>query len=144
MKSLIIESYLKRNDISVSHQIAEAIFEDLVLLLKQVYQWQKAGLLTEPFLFTSDISYLDLLWHEMILNTRYYQQFCQDHFGEFLHHDPLADDLVQASTQELNFEKVGHQIESLAQQLGDEFILRIYQDYPRVIQSCAVKESACL
>lgn len=32
----------------------------------------------------------DDLWHEFILHTRSYQQFCQQAFGRFLHHTPAA------------------------------------------------------
>ena len=31
---------------------------------------------------------VDLLWHEFILHTRQYQQFCQQGIGHFLHHVP--------------------------------------------------------
>jgi hypothetical protein len=32
----------------------------------------------------------DDLWHEFILYTRYYEKFCQQAFGRFLHHTPAA------------------------------------------------------
>ncbi len=32
----------------------------------------------------------DELWHEFILHTRHYQQFCDKAFGRFLHHSPAA------------------------------------------------------
>jgi hypothetical protein len=33
---------------------------------------------------------VDELWHEFILHTRHYQQFCDRAFGRFLHHSPAA------------------------------------------------------
>lgn len=33
---------------------------------------------------------VDMLWHEFILHTRNYQQFCRQAFGRFLHHTPAA------------------------------------------------------
>ncbi|QEN47586.1 glycine-rich domain-containing protein [Pseudomonas protegens] len=33
---------------------------------------------------------VDDLWHEFILHTRDYQQFCNQAFGQFLHHTPAA------------------------------------------------------
>ncbi len=33
---------------------------------------------------------VDDLWHEFILHTRHYQAFCQQAFGQFLHHSPAA------------------------------------------------------
>lgn len=31
---------------------------------------------------------VDLVWHEFILFTRLYADFCQQHFGKFIHHEP--------------------------------------------------------
>jgi len=31
---------------------------------------------------------VDLAWHEFILCTRAYQEFCEVHFGRMIHHDP--------------------------------------------------------
>ncbi len=31
---------------------------------------------------------VDLAWHEFLLFTRLYLEFCTVHFGRFLHHDP--------------------------------------------------------
>jgi len=33
---------------------------------------------------------VDDLWHEFILYTRHYQQFCQQAFGQFMHHTPAV------------------------------------------------------
>ncbi len=35
---------------------------------------------------------VDLVWHELILFTRLYDQFCKTHFGRFLHHTPGGTD----------------------------------------------------
>lgn len=31
---------------------------------------------------------VDLLWHEFILHTEPYCDFCQEHFGTYIHHRP--------------------------------------------------------
>lgn len=31
---------------------------------------------------------VDLAWHELILCTRLYHGFCQEHFGRYIHHTP--------------------------------------------------------
>ena len=33
---------------------------------------------------------VDDLWHELILYTKTYEQFCQKAFGQFMHHSPAA------------------------------------------------------
>ena len=37
-----------------------------------------------------EILKLDWMWHSFILHTRDYADFCQRHFGFFLHHEPAA------------------------------------------------------
>ena len=34
---------------------------------------------------------VDLAWHELILCTRYYHEFCDENWGEFIHHNPGGD-----------------------------------------------------
>lgn len=41
----------------------------------------------------------DELWHEFILYTRHYEQFCREAFGQFMHHTPAV---VLASNQRDN------------------------------------------
>ena len=48
----------------------------------------------------------DLFWHVFLLHTREYMRFCTEHFGKFIHHEPLdeessEDDALSASTQSL-------------------------------------------
>jgi hypothetical protein len=31
---------------------------------------------------------VDKIWHDHILHTREYYEFCKEHFGSYLHHDP--------------------------------------------------------
>lgn len=40
---------------------------------------------------------LDIYWHEFILDTRAYQDFCSTHLGGFLHHCPTPEGLEGAS-----------------------------------------------
>lgn len=32
---------------------------------------------------------IDLVWHQFILHTELYSQFCINHFGRYIHHRPL-------------------------------------------------------
>lgn len=42
----------------------------------------------------------DRAWHRHILDTKNYQQFCQEFFGTFLHHDPATGTGYCAATLE--------------------------------------------
>lgn len=46
----------------------------------------KSGL--KPVAMPSQL--VDDLWHEFILYTRHYQQFCKQAFGQYMHHTPAA------------------------------------------------------
>jgi len=39
---------------------------------------------------------IDLAWHEFILFTRTYQDFCDEHFGKMIHHEPSDNHQVNA------------------------------------------------
>jgi hypothetical protein len=39
-----------------------------------------------PRTFAMPSKSIDFLWHELILNTKWYQTFCQEHIGFFIHH----------------------------------------------------------
>ena len=49
-------------------------------------------------------SRVDLVWHEWILFTKSYAQFCQEHFGRFIHHTPGGDEKENRE----NFRKTLH------------------------------------
>lgn len=38
---------------------------------------------------------VDDFWHECILNTKFYQEFCEKEFGQFIHHNPDVDGVHQ-------------------------------------------------
>ncbi|QEC68739.1 hypothetical protein FRZ67_16030 [Panacibacter ginsenosidivorans] len=35
---------------------------------------------------------VDEVWHNLILNTKYYHEYCTQKFGKFIHHTPLNGD----------------------------------------------------
>jgi hypothetical protein len=41
-----------------------------------------------PMIVAMPSQVVDVAWHEFILSTRAYQEFCQKAFGRFLHHSP--------------------------------------------------------
>ena len=61
--------------------------------LRQFFGAYLAGRL-QPVSMPSQV--VDDLWHEFILYTRHYQAFCQQAFGQFMHHTPAA---VMASAE---------------------------------------------
>jgi len=49
---------------------------------------------------------VDLAWHEFILFTRYYQQYCNENFNRFIHHTPSANEDKNLYKKTLNLYKL--------------------------------------
>lgn len=74
---------------------AEQIFEDLKLFfwgtrrhLLDKNQAPHDEALNFFFIMDDDMREIDQMWHIFLLYTRDYMEFCQKHFGEYLHHQP--------------------------------------------------------
>src|SRR3954468_2507170 len=50
--------------------------------------WYLACLYADGELIGMPSKIIDVAWHEMILRTREYHEFCQFAFGQYLHHTP--------------------------------------------------------
>lgn len=131
MEEQVIQSFLKRNQFKISYALAKQMYDDLFLLHEFYVQQEDEGREVAPFIFTSNIDYLDHLWHEMILHTEFYFDYCNKNFGRYLHHNPLIENQMTSNLSELA-EVVGLQIELLSKNLGEDFIRRIYWEYPKL------------
>ena len=60
--------------------------EDVPQLLAEVIKYLKLIEFTGQRL-TPSVA-VDMAWHEFILFTRSYHQFCETHFGRYIHHHP--------------------------------------------------------
>lgn len=63
-----------------------------VLALKQYY----AVALLDPMNEHAVTEAIDPFWHAHILHTRAYAKFCEDVFGQFIHHEPLDQRVASA------------------------------------------------
>jgi hypothetical protein len=104
----------------------------------------------QPGVFIPDeLLIVDEMWHNFILFTSTYHEFCACYFGGFLHHLPaskaekikhreqLAADAVAAR---ITFkEKLAAFISITYDQLGYETVIRWFQDYPLRYSKQAIK-----
>lgn len=134
IKDVIVAVNFKEYRNAKPISLIEMMFDDLIKLLKFVHKARKEGLLTRPFFFTNQIDYLDLIWHQFILHTRLYQDFCEREFGEFLHHDPELVNSVQSVQGFDTAELLAQQIDLLEASLGKEFVNRIFFLYPELLK----------
>lgn len=131
MQKQVIQSFIRRNRFDICYSTAKNIFDDLLSLQKLFVDLEDEEIQYNSFIFTSDIEYLDLLWHEMILNTEFYFKHCNRHFGRYLHHSPISEETANTDRESL-IASVQKQIQMLTDYLGSDFVHRIYCEYPRL------------
>lgn len=91
---------------------AEMLFKDLMRFfwLSKKYSIDKKSNNEEfnfTFIMDEEMNLIDKMWHIFLLYTEDYMDFCQQYFGEYLHHRP---DIVPTMPQdpklfEINLEK---------------------------------------
>lgn len=92
-RALYLESYSFPSTIKdgVRKQYPFLSDEELALVLqglRQYFQlWDLAG---NNGMVAMPSRVVDVAWHEFILTTRQYEEFCNNGFGRFLHHTPAA------------------------------------------------------
>src|SRR5579864_3397426 len=71
---------------------------------------------------------IDDMWHEFILFTRDYTDFCQQYFGEYVHHLPnLFDNMPRSGEEILN--EIEKLIPYVYDNLGEETVRIWYAPY---------------
>lgn len=66
--------------------ICEQYAIDSTLLITEMIKFLNLIHISKQRLSPSYI--VDLAWHEFILFTRYYHEFCQQYYGRYIHHTP--------------------------------------------------------
>lgn len=71
---------------------------------------------------------MDNMWHEFILLTREYADFCHKHFGRFLHHEPnMRRQLAYLETEFV--ESLQLFLQYIYEVLGEETVRLWFQDH---------------
>ena len=83
------------------------------------------------------------MWHEFILFTQEYHNFCETFFGNYLHHVPCSEKEFQSFQQRKverkeNFEKLEREklkvfVTYIQQNLGDETLETWFKQIPKLI-----------
>lgn len=114
---------------------------------------------TKKFLYISqlpsvfipdDLLIIDEMWHNFILFTPQYHQFCKEHFGTYFHHLPASkkekeerekrkySDPVKAKEEYLA--KLEGLIEATYDHLGEETVVKWFQVYPEKYSKEEIKK----
>lgn len=86
---------------------------------------------------------IDEMWHNFVLFTKEYTQFCKEYFGYYLHHGPATEaeelenrarfqGLQGKDRMEAVKDAKRPQYEYIYDHLGEETFVKWYVDYPKI------------
>lgn len=137
----VIFRFLKLYDISESD--AEELFMDtkkwiyVIALNQKLYAEKKIDFTIG---INDDLLILDEMWHNFILFTNDYSVFCENHFGTFIHHQPMTKNEHKntIAQENIDFDKVQEerkvfyrkQFSFIYDLLGQETLIKWHKVWP--------------
>lgn len=131
----LLKAYAKKSGLALDE--ARELFIDL-----KKWLWLMGQHSSTTFRFPSypEQAVIDLFWHEFILSTMEYTEFCHRFFGRYIHHVPTPDgvngaslDLASRNMPEFvsrNVEVLDTAMREVYQKLGRETVVRWYRELP--------------
>lgn len=133
----IIREFLRKHPhYNLSQEQAQTVFDDMkrYLWLSDLYdKHRKDDPETPDITISVSMIIIDEMWHEFILVTEHYTDFCQKYFGRYLHHPPYT------KKYDRNAEKIGAEaakeifldelLGAVYDNLGEEVTLRWFDTY---------------
>jgi hypothetical protein len=104
----------------------------------------------EPGVFIPDeLLIVDEMWHNFILFTKAYQQFCSQYFGSYVHHLPASKaekeqgrtamlEDPEKATQLFN-DKLSTVISVVYDKLGRDTVIKWFREYPQLYSKDRIK-----
>lgn len=114
---------------------SEMIFEDLMRFFwaSKQHDFDKKNYPQNPefdfiYIMDEEMRSIDQMWHIFLLYTQDYMDFCQEYFGQYLHHLPDLVDNMEDDKEEFkkNLEKF---LSYSYDKLGADVICRWYAEY---------------
>lgn len=144
---LVIHGFTKRFVIATDE--AEKIFVEMLRWLWYTASTEPTADNPEAHAIDDPLLIIDEMWHEFILVTRDYTQFCEDMFGRYIHHRP---DSGSDGNQELKgpadvkrslaalLARKRAKYEGVYDALGKAVFTTWYQDFPQRYDPRAIAE----
>ena len=112
--------------------------EDATEIFREMLKWLWLGAhvrseVAQPrfaLAVTQEIRVIDEMWHTFVLFTADYQDFCDRHFGCFLHHLPDVPGTSPALPRADAEAQMRQQLEKIYDLLGEDTVRRWYAEYP--------------
>lgn len=135
----IVNEFLRKHkNYKLSQKEAELLFDDLKRYLwmtaaVNLEREKKEGALLPDISISESMIIIDEIWHEFILVTEHYTDFCNENFGKYIHHPPpmpkFALNQKILSEQECIEIFIGELLETTYDYLGGEVTTRWFDDY---------------
>jgi hypothetical protein len=120
----VVRRYSK--EYGASRQEAEAVFRET---LKWLYLCHRASLDGFACSISPELEKIDRMWHAFLLFTMDYADFCDRHFGAFLHHVPdEAEEEVLEQDEEAARDRLARQLGLVYDALGEGTLTAWYDE----------------
>lgn len=140
----IIQEFLRKhnNKYNLSQDEALLLFDDLkrylwMTVTVDAERAKNEGELLPDVSISESMVIIDEIWHEFILVTEHYTDFCKDNFGKYIHHPPpmakYEQNIKTLSKEECGEIFIGELLETTYDYLGDEVTMRWFDTYRKYI-----------
>lgn len=134
--------YRFKKNYSLSWEEAEDIFEQVKKWL-WLANYRRQNGIREGLSIDLSLVVIDEMWHNFVLFTKEYTQFCMDYFGYYLHHGPATEEeerehkarfqsLVGAERIRAVKDAKRPQYEYIYDHLGEDTFVKWYMEYPKI------------
>lgn len=135
----IVREFLRKHShYNFSKEKATLLFDDLLRYLWMTCsidnkRAEASGTLLPDVSITQSMTIIDEMWHEFILVTEHYSDFCHESFGRYIHHPPpmhkFALNKKTLSEEECKEIFIEEMLETTYEYLGEEVTLRWFDAY---------------
>lgn len=139
----IVKEFQRKNpQYNLSDVEAQTVFEDMLryLWLTGIFEVRKKNHPKEKYpdiSISESMIIIDEMWHEFILVTEYYVDFCEKYYGTYLHHPPAMPrfaanrkTLTEEECMEIFIEEL---MAAVYDELGEDVTLRWFSEYHKYL-----------
>lgn len=98
-------------------------YKEVEYIFKEMLKWLYLCTKDNNIFITSDYIKIDQMWHCFILHTKDYADFCQQYFGQFIHHIPTDRVEVNPFRKRHRLEILTELYNNIQEHLGPETLI---------------------
>jgi hypothetical protein len=112
----VIDRYIQ--EYNRDSQFANDCFKNMLIWLYVANRCNKQGVVAGMYDFIYE---LDNMWHTFLMFTRDYTNYCNENYGEFLHHEPMGLNTESSTVEEKKLRLKNHLL-ILQAEFGDDVV----------------------